>query len=131
MLKSVGAVVVGFLTVLILSVVTDAILEKTGVFPPPDQGLYIAWMLVLATIYRTAFTVLGGYVTARLAPNRPMRHVMVLAFIGLAASLIALVTTWNKNLGPHWYPIALFVLAYPSVWYGGKLRKQTIVQSVD
>jgi hypothetical protein len=29
--------------------------------------------------------------------------------------------TWNKNLGPHWYPIALVILAIPQCWLGGKL----------
>lgn len=35
-LKSIGSVVVGFLTVAILSVVTDKILEKLGYFPSVD-----------------------------------------------------------------------------------------------
>ena len=30
-------------------------------------------LFVLATVYRTIYTVAGGYITARLAPNRPMR----------------------------------------------------------
>lgn len=120
-LKSIGAVLSGFITVFILSVVTDMILESLGIFPPPEQGLFITWMLILALIYRTIYTVLGGYVTAKLAPVNPMRHVKILATIGTIAAILGLVATWGKGLGPEWYPILLAVFAFPSVWYGGKL----------
>ncbi len=121
MLKSIGAVLAGFLTVVILSTVTDAILHSAGVYP---EGGYLSNAhSVLATVYRTIFTVLGGYVTVRLAPNKPMRHVMILAILGTLGGLLGLISTWDKNLGPVWYPIALTVLAYPSVWFGGTLYK--------
>lgn len=69
-LKSIGAVFAGFVAVFILSTVTDFILESLGIFPPVTQGLFITWMLVLALTYRTVYAVLGGYITARLAPSR-------------------------------------------------------------
>jgi len=39
-------------------------------------------MLFIALIYRTVFAVLGGCVIAKLAPSKPMKHVVVLAGIG-------------------------------------------------
>ena len=123
-LKSIGAVLAGFVTVFILSVMTDLILEKLGVFPPIYEGLFVTWMLVLALAYRTAYTVLGGYVTAALAPQRAMKHVFVLAVIGTAAGTLGLVKTWGKA-GPEWYPIALVILAFPSVWFGGRLNAKS------
>ena len=51
-LKSIWAVFAGLLTVVILSTATDAVLETLGVFPPPDQALFVTWMLVFALIYR-------------------------------------------------------------------------------
>jgi hypothetical protein len=127
-LKSIGAVVAGFVTVAVLSILTDKILEGVGIFPPPDQGFYITWMILLATFYRTVYTIIGGYVTAMLAPQKPMMHVMILAILGLISSIVALVTTWNMDLGPHWYPIALLVLSVPSVWLGGKLQQGRMSQ---
>lgn len=118
--KSIGAVLAGFVTVFVLSTVTDIILESLHIFPSPDKGFFITWMIVLALVYRTVYTVLGGYVTARLAPDRPMRHVVVLATIGTLAAILGLVATWGKGLGPEWYPILLAILAFPSVWAGGK-----------
>ena len=122
-LKSIGAVVAGFLIVVILSTTTDTILEKAGIFPPPTEGLFVTWMLALALLYRTVFTIAGGYVTADLAPANPSKHVTILAIIGTAMGCVGIyVGTVLFTLSPMWYPIALAVLAYPSVWIGGKLK---------
>lgn len=80
-------------------------------------------MLLLATIYRTVYGVLGAYVAARLAPYRPMTHALVLGGIGFFVSILGTVVTWNKGpeYGQHWYPITLIVLAIPTAWLGAKL----------
>lgn len=118
-LKSIGAVLVGFLTVVILSTVTDTILEKLGIFPSPQGELFITWMLVLAFFYRSIYTVIGGYITARLAPNRPMRHVTILGIIGTIAGIGGIIAGWN--LSAHWYPIAIAATGFLFVWIGGKI----------
>lgn len=121
-IKSIGAVLAGFLTVVILSIATDAVLESTGVFPPPTGGLFVTWMLILAFVYRSLFTFLGGYVTASLAPNRPMRHVAVLGVLGTIGGIAGVIFGWN--LSDHWYPILLAVTAFPFVWIGGRMRNR-------
>lgn len=120
--KGIRAVVAGFLTVVVLSVVTDFFLESFGLFPPQSEpGEYTAGMLTVALIYRCVYTVGGGYVAARLAPNQPMRHAVILGFVGIAAGAVGVVVTWN--LTPHhWYPVALVVTALPCTWLGGRLR---------
>jgi hypothetical protein len=119
--KSIWAVLAGFLVVVLLSTMTDSLLESAGLFPQPDTNVYMpGWMLFLALLYRSAYTVLGGYVTAMLAPQNPMKHVKVLAVIGTIGGVIGMIVGWN--LSEHWYPIALAVTAYPLVWWGGKLR---------
>lgn len=119
-LKSIGAVFAGFLVVVILSVVTDTILEKTGIFPPPTNGLFVTWMLLLALLYRSIYTVIGGFVTAWLAPGNPKKLVMILGIVGTIAGTLGVIAGWN--LSAHWYPIALAVTAYPLTWLGGKLK---------
>lgn len=121
-LKSALAVIAGFLTVVILSVVTDTVLETAGIFPPPDQGLFVTWMLLLAFGYRTLYNVLGGYLTARLAPANPVRHSIILGCIGTVAGIVGVIVGWD--LSQHWYPIALAVEAIPTCWLGGKLRER-------
>ena len=121
-LKSAGAVLAGMVVIVALSAGTDFILESYGIFPPPDQGFFITWMLLLAFAYRLIYQVLGGYVTAILAPNRPLRHAVILGIIGTALSIVGVFVAWN--LSDHWYPIALVVTALPSAWLGGKLKSK-------
>jgi uncharacterized membrane protein len=121
-LKGIGAILAGMIFIIVSHTGTDFILEKLGIFPQPDQGFHITWMVLTATIYRTIYTVVGGYITAALSPEPPMRYVIILGLIGLVMSTLAAIATIPMNLGPAWYPIALAVLALPSVWLGGKLR---------
>lgn len=120
-LKSVGVILAGIITIIVLSSATDTILEITGVFPPPSEGLFTLWMLLLAIIYRTFYTVTGGYVAAKLAPSRRMRHAVILGGIGTAIGILAAIVTIPQNLAPAWFPITLAILALPSAWLGGKL----------
>lgn len=119
----------GFFATFILSVGTDLLLHAAGVFPPWGQPMSNA-LFVLATAYRTIYTVAGGYITARLASNKPMGHVWTLGVIGLLAAIAGTVATWNKGpeFGPKWYPLALVVLAIPSVWLGGRLAQRAIAR---
>lgn len=116
----VSPVLVGFLTVVVLSMGTDAILQATGIFPPPTAYSAATWMLALALAYRTLFTVLGGYVAAWLSSVEPMKRVWTLAVLGQIGGILGVVAGWN--LSAHWYPIAIAVLAIPSVWLGGWLK---------
>lgn len=121
--KSIGAVLAGFVTVVILSVGTDFVLESLGIFPPPDLGLFVTWMLVLALAYRSMYTVAGGYVTAKLAPNQPMRHAVILGIIGIVAGTLGTIANLDKSTpSTAWYPIALIITALPCTWFGGKLK---------
>ena len=120
-LKSIGAVVAGFITVVILSVGTDKIMEAVGIFPPPSEaGLFVTWMLVVALVYRSVYAVVGGYVTALCAPSNPLKHVKILGVFGIIGGVAGVIVGWD--LSAHWYPIALAVTAYPLTYWGGKLH---------
>jgi hypothetical protein len=121
-LKGIGAILAGIIFIVFSHTATDFVLESLGIFTPPEQGFHTTWMVVTATIYRCLYTVIGGYITAALAPSRPMRWVMILGLIGLVLGTIAAIVTIPMKLGPAWYPIALAVLALPCTWLGGKLR---------
>jgi hypothetical protein len=121
--RSIGAVVAGFLTVAVLSTVTDLCLHAARVFPPEGQPMTES-LWYLATVYRLFFTVAGGFVTAAIAPSRPTTHVVVLGCIGAVMALLGVIATWDKGpaFGPKWYPISLVVTAIPCTWLGGRLR---------
>jgi len=123
--RSIGAILAGFVFVFIVSLGTDELLHITGVFPPWGASMVgFDGALLLATAYRILFGVAGSYLTARLAPDRPMQHALVGGVVGFALSIAGAVATWNKGpaFGPHWYPLALVVTALPTAWAGGKLR---------
>ena len=121
--KSLGAVVAGLLAIVTLSIATDAVLYATGIMPKPDQPP-VDSLLLLATVYRTAYSILGGYLTARLAPTKSMQHALALGAVGVVLGTLGVVVTWGTPaaLGHEWYPIALVVLAVPQCWLGGWLR---------
>ena len=118
--RSIWAVVAGFLAVVILSIGTDAGLHAAGIFPGLGERMSDG-LFVLATIYRTIYGVVGSYITARLAPCKPMKHALVGGVIGMVLATIGAVATWNKDLGPRWYPVALVVGALPTAWVGARL----------
>ena len=102
-------------------------MHKSGVFPPWGVPME-EHLFVLATVYRVVFGIIGSYVSARLAPYRPLRHAMIGGLVGLALSILGAVTTWNRGpeFGPHWYPVALAALALPQSWLGGILRERQL-----
>ena len=120
--RSVGAIIVGALVGILLSLGTDLLLHAAGLLPVPPQPASNA-MLALATVYRTIYGILGSYICARLAPLLPMRHSIILGCLGLAANVAGTAATWNKGpaYGSHWYPIALILLALPTAWLGAKI----------
>ncbi len=121
-LRSIAAVLAGFATVFILSTGADALVYGLGLTPPghPMSDPLFA----LAATYRAAFTVAGGFVTARLAPERPMGHAWVLAGIGLLAGMggvAAYYAVRSPEFGPAWYALSIPVSAIPCVWAGARL----------
>ncbi len=120
MKKSIWAVVAGVLFIIVVTTLVDVVLHIIGFYPPMDQPLDDTRAL-LATAYRFVISVAGAWLTARLAPAKPMKHALILGGVGTILGLIGVALTWNSGLGPRWYPIALAVLAIPQCWLGGKL----------
>jgi hypothetical protein len=124
-LKSIGAVLAGMVVGIAVTLGTDELLHVARVFPPWGQSMVgYDGALLLATAYRVVYGIVGSYIIARLAPNRPMLLALIGGIIGLIVSTVGAVTTWNSGpaFGPHWYPLALIVTALPCAWAGGKLR---------
>jgi surface polysaccharide O-acyltransferase-like enzyme len=126
--RTILAIAAGFLAVVLLSVGTDLVLHLLKIFPPLNQRM-AENLFVWATFYRTIYGILGSYITARLAPYRPMRHAMVGALIGMLIGTVGAVATWNKDLGPHWYPVALVLTGIPCAWIGARIREAQISKS--
>jgi MFS family permease len=114
------AVVAGVLFIIIVTTLVDVALHAAGVYPPITQPISDG-LAALATVYRVAISIAGAWITARLAPQKPMKHALILGVVGVILGLVGVALTWNLELGPRWYPIALVVLAIPQCWVGGKI----------
>jgi len=129
-LRRIGAVLAGVLAVVILSIATDMAMHATGVYPPWGEPMTDG-LFLLATAYRSVYATAGSYIAARLAPDRPMQHALVIGVVGLAVSIVGAAATWNggsggPELGPRWYSIAIIAIAMPCAWVGGKLREMQL-----
>jgi hypothetical protein len=114
------AVVAGLLFTVAITTLVDILLHAVHVYPPMDQPLDDRLALI-ATSYRIPISIAGAWLTARLAPANPMKHALVLGLVGTVLGIVGVLATWNAGLGPHWYPIALALLALPQCWIGGRL----------
>ena len=125
LLRSAGAVLLGFFAVVVLSLLTDEVFHLLHVYPPWDQPMYGTGLCLLALSYRIVYGIVGGYMAARVAPNAPIRHAIILGVIGLVMSLAGAIATIPMNIGPAWYPISLVITALPCSWLGGVLYGAT------
>ncbi len=56
-------------------------------------------MILIVIIYQSIYNIVGCYPAAKLAPNRSIRHAMILWIIGFALSILA--TIANGDIPPH------------------------------
>jgi hypothetical protein len=123
--RSIAAVLLGFVAVVLLSLGTDQVLHVLQVYPPWGQPMHDPGLNLLALSYRIVYTIVGGYITARLAPHSPMRHALALGIVGFAVGAAGAIATIPMDLGPSWYPIALVLTALPCAWLGGVLHRRS------
>lgn len=117
--KGVWAAVAGIAAGFILSIATDILLESTGAMIRQPFDDNPSWLIAIVVIYRTFYTVIGSYITARLSPNNPMKHVMIVGMIGVVIGTVGAIVMWD--VPPHWYPITLVILTLPAAWIGGRI----------
>lgn len=118
------ALVFGFVTVVVLSLGTDEVLHLLKVYPPWSQPMYDPGLCLLALSYRIVYAILGSYIVARCAPNRPMGHALFSGAVGTVLGTAGAIATIPMHLGPDWYPIAIAATALPCAWLGGVLYKR-------
>ena len=126
--KSVWAVLAGVLGIILATTLVDIVLHVAGVYPA--GGKLDDRLALVASSYRLVIGIAGGYLTAKLALDRPLWHALILGWVGVALGTAGVIATWNMDLGPRWYPISLAVLAIPQCWLGGRLRARQVGPTV-
>ncbi|MEO8183798.1 MAG: hypothetical protein ABI895_33655 [Deltaproteobacteria bacterium] len=114
-----GAVFAGLLTIFAVTTATDLALHASGVYPAPGVIMSHGSFL-LAAAYRVVYGVLGCYVSARVAADRPFAHAIALGIVGTLIGVAGAIAMWDA--GPGWYSLAVIAMALPCAWAGGKLR---------
>lgn len=121
MIRSIAAVVSGFILVTVLSIGADVALM--GLAPEafgPDGHTRSGPVLLVVVVYVALFTVIGGYVTAAIASHRPIAHALSLGALGLIAGVAGTAANWDS--APAWYHAAVLLQVMPSAWLGGYLQ---------
>lgn len=122
--RSIWAVTAGFLFVAAASVSTDQLFHVLGVYPPWGEPFRNGMEPSLALGYRIVYGILGAWLTARLAPWKPMKHVWIQAGVGQVLALLGVIPTMMEpaKYGPLWYPLVLALTVLPTAWLGGQLH---------
>ncbi len=120
MARSILAVLAGWGSVGVLVVLTDGLLHM--LYPgdyavgkmPPDR------LAAVSLVSSTLYSVVGGWVTARIARAKPWHHILGLIVWGELMGVASLIATWGQ-IQP-WYQIGLIVAWTPAVVAGGWIR---------
>jgi hypothetical protein len=121
-LRQVGAVLAGLFAIFAVTTLTDVVMHAVGLFRPVGSAPMSGGLFLLAFAYRAVYDVAGSYLTARLAPDHPLRHALVLGSIGLVLSVVGAVVMWDA--GPAWYSLGIAASAIPCAWLGGGLYRR-------
>ncbi len=125
MLRSVGAVVAGFLFIFVASMTAGAVVQALVPGAVAADGSITSVPVLLASQVCVAVAAIAGcYLTARLAGRRPMEHALVLGGLGLAFNILGTFMQWG--LIPTWYLVLSLVLVMPYAWLGGRLRERQL-----
>ena len=125
MLRSILAVVVGFLVIGGLVGVTD--LAVHSLFPgrfAANGGITDPTLLLVTEIYVFVYATAGCWLCARIAGRRPMFHALFLGVLGFIFNIVGSSMTWQ--LYPAWYHVVALILVMPAAWLGGRIAERQL-----
>lgn len=130
MLRSVGAVLAGFVAATIIVLLSTVIAMKLmlppagpGVMPEPT-GSYLAVNLACGLLAAIA----GGWLAARLALRSPLGHAMSVGTVMLVLGLgtAAMESDGTTGSQPGWYLYALPLIGWVGASLGGVFRSRQV-----
>ena len=121
MLKSVAAVISGFLAITALSLAADALVMIVAPWWfTGEGGTKHLLPLAFALVYSCCFFVAGGYLTALIAGRAEKSHALVLAALLFAMSVAATIQMFET--APLWWHSVMLIQIVPAVLLGGLRR---------
>ena len=123
-LRSIGAVVTGFVLIGALSTAVDMWVRATWPQAFDASGRTDDAKVLLGSLaYVGVIATFGCWLAGRLAPDRPFRHGMILGVAGFVFLTIMSIAMWNT--APAWYHVGAIVLSLVWGYLGGKLAERT------
>ena len=122
MLRSVLAVLLGIITLTVISFAVEAGMDPLllRMFPQalPNEAALGANLIVRAVMfaYGAASIGAGGYVTARVARRAPVGHALAMGLLQSALTLYAMYAVVKH--APTWIWVISTVMAVPAAWIG-------------
>ena len=117
LLKSTGAILAGLILEALLSIATDTVLEKAGWMKTDPFAPNSGRLIFFAVLYRIVFNVRGSFLKIGLAPSKPMKHDLILGFIGSPLATAGAILM--RDVPPRWYSFTVAFISIPSAWLGG------------
>lgn len=119
-LRSILAIVAGFIAIAVFALGADAVVRRglPQFFGPGGRSDHTGMLLVMAA-YSAGFAAGGAWLTARLAPGRPLRHALILGGLGLVLAVPVTIQHWGT--APAWFHVTTLALTMPAAWAGGVL----------
>src|SRR5688500_11061282 len=112
MLRSLGAVAAGYV---IFGASAFLLFQLSGI--DPHQSAPITFKIA-SIIWGCVFALVAGWLTARLAPTRPVVHAVVLAALIALGALVSMVSVRGDAI---WSQASALVLMAPCAWLGGRI----------
>jgi hypothetical protein len=122
MLRSILAVLAGWMTTGVLVVCFDLVLRKMLPNDYRDGQIPPDWVTAMVLATSSVFSIPAGFITAKLGKSDPSRHVVYLILWGLLMGIVSAVMSWGQI--QWWYQIGLIVLWVPMVLLGGRLASK-------
>jgi len=117
--KSIGAIAAGFLLGAVLSIVADILFNSADLMNMENFKETSSGIIFVVIVYRFIFNVCGCYLTAKLAPSKPMKHALIIGVIGTVLAILGSAAMWDKAVA--WYNVTVILISFPSAWLGAKL----------
>ena len=124
MMRTIFAVVAGFIAWTVLFLGSNSILSLTmpGSFKA-DGSTDSAAMLLLILLLSVIFSIIAGWITAKLATVNPQRNALILGIILLLVGISVQLQFWEVM--PLWYHLSFLGLLIPGAIVGGRLSGAT------
>jgi hypothetical protein len=122
MVRSILAVIAGSATWMVTALGMDGLLMSLAPqwFGPNGKVESLPLMLSMMA-YSLLFSILGGYVAARIARRKEMQHAFVLGVLQLLMGIMATIKFFDT--APLWWHLTFLALLIPANVFGGWLRQ--------